>query len=422
MIDIPHLLILILSYFHLLAQLIFSLPYQSLFSGTDLLLHPCHGARAGGLGGAGVGPGEGGGLGGGGAMPGHPGLDSGHMPGSTVMFNNSFYTPHQPFNTLFSPSSYTVHPPATVRPTSRELDMAPGGQGAGAMRHPSGGSVGSHTPPSPEERAAYPRPSGALMERTGAGGQRGSFEARQCNSVGSDGQAGSSPGGAGYRLLQPPSPASQKSPFDMTTMGMSKSLGSSYTSTSHVSSPGTGSAFQRTGQVITARSAYSIKQEPGSPASGSRPAMMKTSASPSSPASPPPVTVGARLGAPGSNGAAPSQGFNFPSPQANNNSHPISPAAGESTATAASGMNNNNSSNNNHPRPGVSSKFRYPSGPTPVQTMSPGDSTTSNSALSSREGTPGPGPRPWCGAEGTEVGPNTAGAPNIDISNVTVKA
>ena len=389
--------------------------------GTDLLLHPCHGSRGGGLGGAGV-AGEGGG-----GMPGHPGLDSSHMPGSTVMFNNvnSFYTPHQPFNSLFTPSSYTVHHPATVRPTSRDIDMTggggqgPGGPGA-AIRHPSGGSVGSHTPPSPEERAAYTRPAQAP-------GQRGSFEARQCNSVGSDGQAGSSPG-AGYRLLQPPSPASQKSPFDMTTMGMSKSLGSSYTSTSHVSNPSTGSAFQRTGgQVISAASRiagspYSIKQEPGSPASasGARPAMMKTSASPASPASPPPVTAGARLGAPGSNGAGPGQGFNFPSPQANNNSHPISPAAGESTTAA--GVNNNNSSNNNHPRPGVSSKFRYPSGPTTVQTMSPGESNTSNSAMSSREGTPGPGARPsWCGADATEVGPNTVGAPNIDISNVTVK-
>ena len=366
-------------------------------------------------------------------MPGHPGLESSHMPGSTVMFNNvnSFYTPHQPFNTLPF-SSYTVHHPATVRPTSRDIDMTgSGGQGAGgaAMRHPSGGSVGSHTPPSPEERA-YSRPTQALLDRA-VPGQRGSFtEARTCNSVGSDGQAGSSPG-AGYRLLQPPSPASQKSPFDMTTMGISKSLGSSYTSPSQVSSPGTGSAFQRTGgQVITAGSrvagsaGYSIKQEPGSPASGpgSRPALVKTSASPSSPASPPAVS-GARLG-PGSNGAG--QGFTFPSPQANNNTgHPISPAAGPAeAATAAQGPvnNNSNSSNNNLPRPGVSSKFRYPSGPSTVQTMSPGDSTTSNSAMSSREGTPGPGPRPWCGAEGaSEVGPSTAPAPNIDISSVTVK-
>ena len=393
--------------------------------GTDLLLHPCHGPRAGGLGGAGVGPGEAG-VGGAGGMPGHPGLDSSHMPGSTVMFNNvnSFYTPHQPFNTLPF-SSYTVHHPATVRPTSRDIDMTgAGGQGAGAaMRHPSGGSVGSHTPPSPEDRA-YTRPTQALMDRAGPG-QRGSFtEARTCSSVGSDGQAGSSPG-AGYRLLQPPSPASQKSPFDMTTMGMNKSLSSSYSSPSQVTSPGTGSAFQRTGgQVITAArlsgsAAYSIKQEPGSPASaGARPALVKTSASPSSPASPPPVS-GARLGAQGSNG----QGFTFPSPQANNNTHPISPAAGPEAASAAGpGVNNNNSSNNNLPRPGVSSKFRYPSGPSTVQTMSPGDSTTSNSAMSSREGTPGPGPRPWCGAEGaSEVGPNTGPAPNIDISNVTVK-
>ena len=375
-------------------------------------------------------------------MPGHPGLDSGHMPGSTVMFNNvpSFYSPgpHQPFNSLFTPSSYTVHHPASVRPTSRDIDMGvPGAGGAltsNAMRHPSGGSVtggsvGSHTPPSPEtERQSYrPGHSGVIMDRVGA--QRGSFEARQCNSVGSDtgAGAGGSPGaGPGYRLLQPPSPASQKSPFDMTTMGMSKSL-ASYTS--HVSSPGAGSAFQPRPVISgsagrTPGSPYTIKQEPRSPASSGARSQLHPSASPRSPASPPPTPVTGsgpldrklgqtRLAVQGSNGAV-GQGFNFPSPQANNNSHPISPAA----EAVAAGVNSSNSSNNNQPRPGVGNKFRYPSGPTPVQTMSPGDSATSNSAMSSREGTPGPSQRPsWCGSEAETAGP----APNIDISHVTVK-
>ena len=169
------------------------------------------------------------------------------MPGSTVMFNNvnSFYTP-QPFNSIFP--SYTVHH-TPIRPSSRETDLtnssgqlsgAPGGGTNSSMRHPSGGSltggsVGSHTPPSPEDRTShYKHGAGSvIMER----GVRGSFEQRQCSSVGSDQPTGSPGGGPPYRL-QPPSPATQKSPFDMTTMGLSKSV-CNYTSTSSlVISPG----------------------------------------------------------------------------------------------------------------------------------------------------------------------------------------
>lgn len=58
-------------------------------------------------------------------------------------------------------------------------------------------------------------------------------------------------------------------------------------------------------------------------------------------------------------------------------------------------------------------KFRYPSGPQPVQNLSPGEST-SNSAMSSREGTPGPRTMSWCGESDSTV-------PNIDITQVRVK-
>ena len=98
---------------------------------------------------------------------GHPLETSHHSMGSTVMFNNvnSFYTPHQPFSNIFSPAaSYTVHHPA-ARPASRETESS--------IRHPSGGSVGSHTPPSPEDRRL-------IMDRTsGVRNSQGSDQASQ---------------------------------------------------------------------------------------------------------------------------------------------------------------------------------------------------------------------------------------------------
>ena len=322
--------------------------------------------------------------------------------GSTVMFNNvnSFYTPHQPFSNIFSPAaSYTVHHPA-ARPASRETESS--------IRHPSGGSVGSHTPPSPEDRTSY-KHGGVIMDR--ASGVR--------NSLGSD-QPSQSPGTA-YRL--PPSPATQKSPFDLTTPG----LGKSQTIISHtVTSAFTSAAVRASSVISSARlplPGVNIKQEPGSPANQNSPATRAVKheiANQSSPHSP-------RAGGPGSptytrhrvqtssNNTA-GQGFNFPSPQPHtgNTQHPISPA--EATA-AGTNSNNNNSSGNGR----GGSKFRYPSGTSgssqPVQNMSPGDSGgTSNSALSSREGTPGPARQSWC-ADTDHNGP----APNIDISSVQVK-
>ena len=413
----------------------------------------------------------------------HPSLDTSHqvMPGS-VMFNNvnSFYSSHQSFINHFP--SYTVHHPA-VRPTSRDTDLgsaaghlggasAPGGTGTNnsGMRHPSGGSLtGGSGGSSPDDRGGHFKQGSVITDRVS--GVRNSFEQRQCNSVGSDQPSGSpGSGGAPYRgvVLHPPSPSqvSQKSPFDMTTIGMSKSV-CNYTSTASAFSSA-GSNRRTSGSIIstsynrTPSSPYNIKQEPRSPAPalGSR-VSAKTdigsniSPSPGSPGvtrsgdlSPLPSTssnnisnvysqgysgslerklIQNRIHTTGkhniSNNTGGQEGFNFPSPQPHNNSHPISPAGvGESTTTpgaAASGVNNNN----NHPRPVSSSKFRYPSGPTgtptptPVQSMSPEDSntTTSNSAMSSREGTPGPGQvKQWC--ESDQMGP----APNIDISSVQV--
>ena len=128
----------------------------------------------------------------------------------------------------------------------------------------------------------------------------------------------------------------------------------------------------------------------------------------------------------GTNNNSSSSGFTFPSPQPH--AQPISPAPGPAPAQAAD--------NNNLARTGASSsgpgKFRYPSGPG-VAGMSPGgasthSNTTSNSAMSSREGTPGPGlaPNPapahrpalW---DSADTGGGGGPAPNVDISHVTVK-
>ena len=126
----------------------------------------------------------------------------------------------------------------------------------------------------------------------------------------------------------------------------------------------------------------------------------------------------------GTNNNSSSSGFTFPSPQPH--TQPISPAPAPAQPAA---------DNNNLARTGASSssgKFRYPSGPG-VAGMSPGgasthSNTTSNSAMSSREGTPGPGPglapapahRPalW---DSADTGGGGGPAPNVDISHVTVK-
>lgn len=369
-----------------------------------------------------------------------------HLPGPSPVFNNvnSFYNPHHTGFNIFPPSSYTVHHPAS-RPSSREPE------GQGSLRHPSGGSVtggsgGSHTPPSPEENRQNmnPMPSykqSVIMDRNSTA--RTSFEQRQCNSAGSENQTqgvtqgspapanGSAPP-TPYRM-QPPSPANlnmpQKSPFDMTTntMGLSKSIpnfSSSHSIIAH--SPGTtSSAFSssgRPGSVISSvrmpaspyQSSVNIKQEPGSPAqyAPANRAVKQEPPNQPSPNSPRTVNATPPPSHPHPHGYPQSmerkliqnriphgtQGFNFPSPQPHGgNSHPISPAA---------------NIGDTNPRP--VNKFRYPSGPQPVQNLSPGESN-SNSAMSSREGTPGPTRQSWCGEESS--GP----APNVDISSVQVK-
>ena len=349
---------------------------SSFVPGPDLLLHSHGAAHAGRTGGGGEG------------VMGHPLDTSHHSMGSTVMFNNvnSFYTPHQPFTNIFSPAaSYTVHHPA-ARPASRETESS--------IRHPSGGSVGSHTPPSPEERR---------LHRNSLGGEH----------------PGHSPG-TNYRL--PPSPATQKSPFDLTTsLGLSKSQ----TIISHTVTSAFTSAAVRAGPVISSGRVplpgVNIKQEPGSPATQPSPAtravkheIANQSVSPHSPRAPGSPTYTRQRVQTTSNNTA-GQGFNFPSPQPHTgntgNNNPISPAE-------VSANNTNNTNNNNSGVGRVGSKFRYPSGTSgnqPVQNMSPGDST-SNSALSSREGTPGPARQSWCN-DTDHNGP----APNIDISNVQVK-
>ena len=333
--------------------------------------------------------------------------------GGAVMFNNvnSFYSPHQPFSNIFSPAAtYTVHHPA-ARPPARESE---------ALRHPSGGSVGSHTPPSPEDRGAP----GSLRQ----GGGR--------NSQGSE-QASASP----YRL--PPSPNTQKSPFDLTT---SLGLGKSQSIISHTVTSAFSSAAVRAGSVISsgrlAMPGVNIKQEPGSPAN--QPATQGSPATRHSPRagggalSPPPANISQSYSRQsrvqtsnntpaGGGGGGGGQGFNFPSPGQphSGNSHPISPAEAGSNP----GSNNNNSAvgNSNHSNHRPTSKFRYPSGPSQasqsvsVQNMSPGDNSghsgASNSALSSREGTPGPARQSWCADTADHNGP----APNVDISSVQVK-
>ena len=319
--------------------------------------------------------------------------------GGAVMFNNvnSFYSPHQSFTNIFSPAaSYTVHHPA-ARPPTRETE---------ALRHPSGGSVGSHTPPSPEDQRTTHRQGGVIMDRS-SGGR---------NSEGSE-QAGQSPGTA-YRL--PPSPNTQKSPFDLTTsLGLSKSQ----SIISHTVTSAFSSAAVRAGSVISsgrlAMPGVNIKQEPGSPATRHSPRAGGTLSPP--PANMSQATYSRQRGVQSSNNTTTpggGQGFNFPSP---GQPHPISPAE---VGTNSSNSNNNNSSavGNSNSRP--ASKFRYPSGPSQpgqpgqslsVQNMSPGE-TNSNSALSSREGTPGPARQSWC-ADTEHNGP----APNVDISSVQVK-
>ena len=368
-----------------------------------------------------------------------------HLPttGSNGAFANanSFYNPHHT-GFIFPHSSYTSGHPSP-RPASREQTVGSSQEVNATIRHPSGGSAGSGTPPSPEE--------GRLATSTY---KQSVIRTSTDSAVGGHGSP-ATPGAphTPYRM-QPPSPANshlpQKSPFDMTTMGMSKAK-PDYPHNSQNSSPGhNSSAFTASGRpgsvIATARmnpsspyqSSVNIKQEPGSPAqygpaSVVNRAVKQEPNQPNSPrnrnATPPPSSTTAASSATSTSstnsptatapsaqnlanrvphGASSQAGFNFSSPQphtpASASTTPISPAAtiGET----------------NPGRP--ASKFRYPSGPTAVQNLSPGGESTSTSAMSSREGSPGPqapgGPRhSWCGEE------SSGAAPNIDISTVQVK-
>ncbi|XP_023325004.1 uncharacterized protein LOC111698797 [Eurytemora carolleeae] len=285
-----------------------------------------------------------------------------------------------------------------LRPVSRQSQD-------GNLRHASGGSqTSSHraTPPSPDDLRAqlYKQNHAQNLER----GSRNSFEQSQCNTRDVQGSPGNlHPGSSprtGHRM--PPSPASsipQKSPFDLTTqMTM---VGSNTMLFHHPMRKDGVSAPLMPPQTYPM---VNVKQEPGSPAHyaslnhSSR--IVKQEPTPHSPqnvnATPPP-TLNSNLGTVGytqmerkviqPNPTRPT--FSYPSPQSSN---PISPASVGDIS-----------------RP---DKFRYQNTSKPVQNPSPGESTC-NSAISSREGTPGP--RLWTGEEMTGL------APNIDISKVQVK-
>lgn len=377
-------------------------------------------------------------------------------PGPNGAFGNanSFYNPYHGHQ-IFPNSSYSnVH--ASPRPSSRGTESISALSDQGALRHPSGGSVGS-----PADSAGSPEEGRLANVAYKQSVIRSSIDQRNCTTAET---AVGSPAAAGgphtpYRM-QPPSPAAsqlpQKSPFDMTTMGMSKAK-PDYPHNSQNSSPGhNSSAFTPAGNrpvsVIPSVQRMSsspyqspvIKTEPGSPAHYGAAALVSRAVKqepnqPNSPrnrnATPPPSNASSspasstpttstpnsqglsnsmerkqlqeRIGQGGTPGQG--EGFNFPSPQPHSTNSasttPISPAG--------------NIGETNPARP--ASKFRYPSGPTAVQNLSPGGESTSTSAMSSREGTPGPPsatPAPrhsWAGDDAS--GP----APNVDISSVQVK-
>ena len=302
--------------------------------------------------------------------------------------------------------AYNNYPPPNINNQTTVMRTIGRISHDGSMRHASGGShTSSHrgTPPSPDDQRGHNMVfnQNHMLER----GNRASFD--QCNNP-RDSQGNTGPPillGSSPRGRMPPSPASmlpQKTAFDLTTpinmVGHNTSLYKAPPSVSEPSSVPTSvlrppsSAYQMT----------KVKQEPGSPAQYTTlnplgrgvkqesshpqsPQSMNATPPPTSTPRPPYTQMERKRIAPNANRPS----FSYPSPQSSN---PISPA-----------------SNGEIPRP--DSTFRYQNNP--VQNPSPGESSTCNSAISSREGTPGP--RLWAPEE--MAGP----APNVDISRVLVK-
>ena len=325
------------------------------------------------------------------------------------------------------------HPAATgggvLRPVSRQS------HDGGNLRHASGGShTSSHraTPPSPDDLRSHSliykqqqqqqqQQQNLQQQHNMERGSRSSFDQQQgqCNSrEQQQSLQGSSPGGQLHRGSSPrtqpprgmpPSPASnipQKMPYDLTNP---------------FQAPGRSSEAAASTVLMPPFSpAVSVKQEPGSPAHYASliPARVVKQEpnlphSPQQPqqggnninATPPPNNNNNNQNTPhGYPGMQQERagvlvtnpGYNYPSPQSSN---PISPASGGGGGGATG--------------PDRDTKFsRYQNSGKPVQTHSPGESNC-NSAISSREGTPGP--KIWSGDDMSGL------APNVDITRVQVK-
>ena len=304
----------------------------------------------------------------------------------------------------FSNYAANVNNHPGLRPVSRQSHD-------GNIRHASGGShTSSHraTPPSPDDLRShtlgYKQNQNLRLERD----SRTSFEQIQCNTrdmQGSPGLPGHLHRGGSPRNIHrmPPSPASsipQKLPFDLTTpMNMVSTPTSMYNHPVRTESVISPTVLM---PPISSYQSVSVKQEPGSPAqyASLNPASRAVKQEPNHPHSPQNVNATPPPNHPthagynqmerpvlNSNPSRPS--FSYPSPQSSN---PISPASVDGA------------------RP--DGKFRYHSSGKPVQNPSPGESTC-NSAISSREGTPGP--KLWNGDDMSAL------APNVDISRVQVK-
>ena len=312
------------------------------------------------------------------------------------------------YSNNFPNINHINHQPAGLRPVSRQSHE-------GNLRHASGGSHSSShraTPPSPDDLRSHnllykQNQHNLQIERA----SRTSFD--QCNTARGEMQGSPSNSlqrGNSPRTLQrmPPSPAAgpnipQKMPYDLTTP--------IYPNNAHLPVR-TESVISPTGAVLMPTSTYqhsliNVKKEPGSPANHYaplNPANRAVKQEPALPQSPGHVTATSsptlNAGYQATNHmerTVPRPSFNYPSPQSSN---PISPAStGDQTRPSVI--------------PGSDAKFRYHNNSGGKQNPSPGESTC-NSAISSREGTPGP----RIGWSDTEMG---GLAPNVDITRVQVK-
>jgi len=302
------------------------------------------------------------------------------------------------------------HQPASLRPVSRQSHE-------GNLRHASGGSHSSShraTPPSPDDLRSHSllykqNQQNLQIDRA----SRTSFD--QCNTTRVDMQASPSNSlhrGNSPRTLQrmPPSPAAagpnipQKMPYDLTTP--------IYPNNAHLPVR-TESVISSTVLMPTStyqQSLVNVKKEPGSPAhhyAPLNPANRAVKQEPNLPHSPGHVTAtpsptlnsGYPANPPAMERNVSRPSFNYPSPQSSN---PISPASTTGDPARPSAL------------PGSDPKFRYHNNSGGKQNPSPSGESTCNSAISSREGTPGP----RAGWSETEMG---GLAPNVDITRVQVK-